>query len=388
MQKGICFGTLGVVVCAALTMAARGKDATYCPALVGRGAAKGKLLMSNGGTPQTESAVALALDWLAEHQMPDGGWSFAHQLAPKCKGQCGNPGETAEARNAATAMALLPFLGAGRTHKEGKYKRTVKAGLYFLVRQMKINPARGGSLHEKGGMMYSHGLGSIAICEAFAMTHDKALYKPAQAAVDFIAYAQDPVGGGWRYQPRQRGDTSVTGWQIAALKSGHMAYLRVPPVTVQKASRFLDSVQANDGANYGYTTPGEGAATTAIGLLCRMYLGWKRDNPALHEGVKWLSENGPSKGNMYYNYYATQVMMQYGGDEWNKWNAAMIDLLVKSQATDGHVKGSWHFPRGDHGATRGGRLYCTALATLILEVYYRHTPMYRMREVKEFFPEW
>ena len=37
----------------------------------------------------------------------------------------------ATARNAATAMAILPFLGAGQTHKEGKYKKVVNAGLYY-----------------------------------------------------------------------------------------------------------------------------------------------------------------------------------------------------------------------------------------------------------------
>ena len=59
-----------------------------------------------------------------------------------------------------------------------------------------------------------------------------------------------------------------------------MAYLTVDPDTIQGAIKFLDSVQAESGAKYGYTGPGAGQATTAIGLLCRMYLGWKKDNPA------------------------------------------------------------------------------------------------------------
>ena len=33
---------------------------------------------------------------------------------------------------------------------------------------------------------------------------------------------------------------------------------------------------------------------------------------------------------MYYNYYATQVMHQYGGEPWKKWNAKMRDYLVSS----------------------------------------------------------
>ena len=169
-----------------------------------------------------------------------------------------------------------------------------------------------------------------------------------------------------------------------ALKSGHMAYLRVPPITVKKAFTYLDSVQANNGAHYGYTDPGKGAATTAIGLLCRMYLGWKQDNPALRRGTQWIGDQGPTQ-NMYYNYYATQVMRHMEGDLWKKWNAKMRDQMVKSQAQKGHEEGSWFF-KGDHHGGRAGRLYCTAMATMVLEVYYRHLPIYRKQSTEEDFP--
>jgi hypothetical protein len=217
------------------------------------------------------------------------------------------------------------------------------------------------------------------------MTHDKGLHNPAQAAINFICYAQDPVGGGWRYNPRQPGDTSVVGWQIMALKSGHMAYLRVPPATVKKAFTYLDTVQSGSGAYYGYTGPGKGSATTAIGLLCRMYLGWKKDNAALERGVKFLSDTGPSKTNLYYDYYATQVCRHWEGDVWKKWNSVMRDHLVNTQAKGGHEEGSWYFKAGH--ADRAGRLYCTSMATMILEIYYRHLPIYRKQSTEEDFPE-
>lgn len=350
------------------------------------GEARQALLRKYKGTPESEAAVALALQWLASHQMPDGGWCFNHALAPQCNGACRNPGDMAEARIGATGMALLPFLGAGQTHKTGKYKDNVNAGLFFLARNMKVTP-KGGELWEKGGRMYSHGLASIALCEAYAMTHDRDLHDYAQAAINYICYAQDTIGGGWRYEERTPGDTSVVGWQIMAMKSADMAYLHVPPITVKKAIQFLDSVQANDGANYGYTSPGQGDATSAIGLLCRMYLGWKKDNPALQRGVKFLSDRGPSSGNMYYNYYATQVMRHWEGEEWDNWNNVMRDQLVNSQAKGGHEAGSWYMHKGDHGSDKGGRLYCTAMATMVLEVYYRHLPIYQKQSTEEEFPE-
>jgi len=350
--------------------------------LDGRGAAaRSALVRDGGGTAGSEAAVAAALKWLAQHQMADGSWNFDHRRGGPCQT---NPGTATSATRGATAMALLPFLGAGQTHKEGKYRATVKGGLNYLVRSMKVQ-GNTASMHESAGNMYSHGLGAIVLTEAYGMTRDQGLMAPAQMALNFISHAQDPVGGGWRYSVQQKGDTSVVGWQLMALKSGHMAYLEVNPNTVKGAMKFLDSVQANSGANYGYTGPGTGTATTAIGLLCRMYLGWKHDTPALERGVEWISNKGPSKGNMYYNYYATQVMRHYEGEHWKKWNPKMRDYLVETQAKKGAETGSWYFGHGDHGASKGGRIYCTSMATMILEVYYRHLPIYRKQASEDEF---
>jgi hypothetical protein len=347
-------------------------------ALEGRGMkARGQLVKQNGGSEGSEKAVAMALKWLAAHQHSDGSWDF--QIGP-CP--CSHKGSMQKCYTGATAMALLPFLGSGQTHLEGQYKNTVGRGLAYLVRNEKPN----GSLIQGGGSMYAHGLASITLCEAYAMTQDRKLMAPAQASIAFICYAQDPVGGGWRYQPRQPGDTSVVGWQLMALKSGHMAYLQVPPNTVAGAIKFLNTVQTNSGANYGYASPGGGPATTAVGLLCRMYLGWKKEEPALDRGVEWLGARGPSKSDLYYNYYATQVMRHYGGDDWTKWNSVMRDLAVNSQVKSGHMAGSWDVPGRGHANESGGRLYCTSMNTMILEVYYRHMPIYAKEASEEDFP--
>lgn len=335
-----------------------------------------------GGSEGSERSVVLALKWLAAHQERDGGWNFDHTRGP-CKGQCSHPGMIPPSRNAATAMALLPFLGAGQTHKEGEYKETVQRGLTFLVQSAKVNNGMA-DLSDAGGRMYSHGMASIALCEAYAMTADPDLLQPAQFALNYIVFAQDPVGGGWRYEPKQAGDTSVVGWQLMALKSGHMAYLKVPPRTILGATKFLDNVQDEGGAKYGYTSPGASPSTTAVGLLCRMYLGWKHEEPALQAGVRYLTESGPSE-NMYYNYYATQVMRHYGGTDWETWNSKLRDEIIKAQDTKGHENGSWFYAR-DPWADRGGRLYCTSLATMILEVYYRHLPIYGKQAAEDDFP--
>lgn len=350
--------------------------------LMGRssGARKSEMLERFGGNAASEKSVSMALDWIARHQDRSGGWTFGHSAV--CRGECKGDGNYVEAVNGATALALLPFLGAGQTHLEGKYKATVHKGLTFLISRMKVTndeDAPRGSWHEAKGNMYSHGLASIVVCEAYAMTRDPNLLQPAQLALNYIMYAQDPRGGGWRYSPKQPGDTSVVGWQLMALKSGAMGNLSVSPDCFRKADSFLNYISVNDGAYYGYDTPTanfEGrASTTAVGLLCRMYLGWPKERAGMKAGVEFLAKRGPNIDDLYYSYYATQVMRQHGGAEWNNWNKVMRDSLIKAQVTESHAAGSWYMEKGPHHEN-GGRLYCTALSTMILEVYYRHMPLY------------
>ena len=350
------------------------------------------LLKKFGGSAASEEAVGLALKWIAKHQLGDGGWNFDHRIGPGNHRGSPNPGSLTDSRNGATALALLPFLGNGQTHMSGKYKETVQSGLEFLMSQAK-RKGRGLSYHESGGSMYSHGLVSIVFCEAYAMTKDSRLLPFAQGTVWFIEDAQDPVGGGWRYFPGQAGDTSAVGWQMMALKSGKITGLDINPRTYHLAEKFLDSVSINSGAYYGYdVAPRQGTkggnARNACGLLCRMYMGWNKDSPGLIDGVDYLAERGPdttSKSNMYYNYYATQVMKQWGGDDWKKWNSKMRDFLVKSQNKKGDAEGSWFYNEASHAQERGGRLYVTAMCAMTLEVYYRYLPLYSEEAVDDEF---
>jgi hypothetical protein len=86
-----------------------------------------------------------------------------------------------------------------------------------------------------------------------------------------------------------------------------------------------------------------------------------------------LGRLGPSRDDLYYDYYATQVMHHWGGEPWNTWNGQLRDYLIRTQATQGHESGSWNFLGGQ--AARGGRLYNTAMAIMTLEVYYRYLPI-------------
>ena len=111
-----------------------------------------------------------------------------------------------------------------------------------------------------------------------------------------------------------------------------------------------------------------------MALLCRMYLGWGRDDGDMRAGIALLDKTGPYD-NLYSLYFATQVMKNWGGKEWERWNVRMRDDLIAAQETAGPAAGSWKPRTGALHAKQGGRLLSTALATLTLEVYYRYKPL-------------
>ncbi len=346
--------------------------------------------LAGGGSEASEAAVEAGLRWLAEHQAENGSWTFLldPEHCPQCANQCRNPG-VMESNTASTGLSLLCFLGAGYTHREGPYQEVVDKALYYLINKMVItsdggdlrdvsvtsNPIDNILLVRKSGDMYSHAIASLALCEAYAMTHDSSLKGPAQKAVDFIAFAQNEAGG-WRYEPKQPGDLSVTGWQLMALKSGVLGRLEVPRHVWYRASEFIDSLQDEKGATYGYQQPSsKRPSMTAVGLYGRLMLGWPRNHPPLLKGAAQLGNEQPRNSNMYFNYYTSQVLHHVGGNGWKRWNPRMRNYLVETQAEDGHEDGSWYFDEA--WSDRGGRLYTTTLAILTLEVYYRYMPMYQ-----------
>ena len=333
---------------------------------------KKALLKAYGGTALTEDSVKEGLKWLMRQQTSKGSWSL--------QGPYRN-GTTVENTEAATAMALLAFQGAGYTPKGSRqdaYTRAVTRGWRSLLRAQQEDGHFFGNQTAEQHQLYTQAMCTIALCELYGMTRDDEYHGPAQKAVDYCVKIQASEGG-WRYQPGIDSDLSVTGWFAMALQSARMAGLEVPSPVYAKIGKFLDSVARDEGTRYAYQ-PLQGAtvALSAEGLLCRQYLGWKHDDPRLRGGVDYILANLPAwdKRNMYYWYYATQVCHHMEGSDWQKWNAVMRQLLPEHQEKNGVERGSWT-PAGDRWGDAGGRLYVTCLSLYTLEVYYRHLPIYR-----------
>jgi hypothetical protein len=340
------------------------------------GAAKRMLLKKGGGNEQSEAAVAAGLAWLARHQNQDGSWS-ASALNKVKNCSCGDPGHADPMYG--TAIALLPFLGAGHTHKaNGPYAKQVERALKWMITRQNAD----GSFSANG---YIQGMAVIAICEAYGMTKDPMLKGPAQRALKAEIDWQGPDGG-FRYGPKQNGDTSVSSWHIQALQTAKLAGLDVPKATSNGIISFLDKVGTPDGGGYGYTGPAQSPRLTAVGGLGRLYQGWGLRHPGLQRIVQNLRKLMPAQGynDMYYYYYATQVMHHVGGEAWDQWNPRMRDLLLSSQdkgvdPNKADQKGSWS-PGGFAFADQFGRLGQTCLCLLTLEVYYRHLPLGQKKE--------
>ncbi len=333
---------------------------------------KKSLLAAYGGNATTEESVKLGLLWLKKNQQKDGSWSL--------KGPFSNESPIFnDNKVSATAMALLAFQGNGNTHKTGEHKTVVEKGWKALKAMQNADGffECDAAPHHR---LYAHAQATIAACELYGMSKDEAYRPMAQKALDFAIFAQAPEGG-WRYEPKNDADTSVTGWYIMALQSGMMAGLEVPSPNVDLTNKFLDSVQANGGSHYMYKPGMEQTLTmTAEGLLCRQYLGWKQDDPRLIAGLDYVCANtiNYSDANVYYWYYATQAAHHMGGHHWKQWNAVMMQAVPSAQVKTGDEKGSWS-PSGDRWGPHGGRLYVTCLSIYMLESYYRHMPLYKHR---------
>ncbi len=356
----------------------------------------GRRNLKAAGGSGTQQALKDGLEWLRHHQSQDGSWDtdeFMVNCGKIGSTICADPGEPLHDVGM-TGLALLAFLGDGHTTKSGQYKNVVSAGVKWLKDQQDPDL---GLLGEKIGQafLYNHAIGTLAMCEAYYFSKSPLIKRTAQDAVNFITRARNPYGA-WRYDypPIGDNDTSVTGWMVFALKSAEEAGLQVDPEAFVGSLSWLDEVTDTANGRVGYDSvgspssrvprqndhypPEKGEAMTAVGLLCRFFLGQDPDEDKIMEKHAELMRETLPEWNpddfgcdMYYWYYGSYAMYQMGGKKfWDPWNKAMKVAVVDSQRRDGDEKGSWD-PVGPWGFA-GGRVYSTALMTLCLEVYFRY----------------
>ena len=139
------------------------------------------LLGAFGGTPASERAVGAAVNWLCRHQSAYGRWSL--DFRAQCKGHPCSGAGLVQSDVAATAMAMLPLLAAGQTHKsKGPYRTNMSKAVTWLLQQQRSTAIFAAGVQP----MYPHGLATLALCELYGMTKDEHVAPAARRAVAFI----------------------------------------------------------------------------------------------------------------------------------------------------------------------------------------------------------
>lgn len=347
-------------------------------AFAGRVDGKDGLVAAGGGDGGTEGAVHMALEWLARHQEKDGTWN-ASRYVKRCQGDGCAGASDEEYVTATTALALLPFLGAGHTYRDGPWKDVVRRGLTALHdRQRPDGRFATGQKH-----VYGDAFATLALAEAYGLTRNEEIGATVERSVAMWVKSQSEEGG-WRYDPGSgAGDSSVTGWVAMALASARKAGIAVPEKTLARCRGWFRDHTGDDGA-LGYTARGTGTKSLlGVGYFVQVMLGARPDDPGLAATAgllemaapRWpASDDDPAAlfgaADPLHWYYGSLAAFQRGGTTWKLWNEKLRPLLVGHQERRGCAAGSWP-PVGQTGA-KGGRVVVTALCALGLEVYYRY----------------
>jgi tetratricopeptide (TPR) repeat protein len=314
-----------------------------------------------GPTAASDAALKAGLEWLARHRTRSGAWAVDHEA--------GRDGEVAR-----TGLALLCFLCGGHAPgQDGPYREVVDRALSWLRRQL---PGSGVFAGQFDG--YRQAIGTLALAEALTRRRSPELEDATRRAALCLENAQDSSGGGWRYQPKEPGDTSVTSWAALALKSAEHAGVRVSPRVWTRLRRFLASVEtASGGTAY---MPGQVSSTPAMdasGLFLRIALGEAADTPRSRAAADLLvnytrlAREFRYEVDPYNDYYTALSLYQTGGAGWFEVNPWLRDRLVERQLEQGCERGAW-----EGGGQVDDVLLGTIFSVLTLETYYRYVPAY------------
>ncbi len=378
-------------------------------------------------TKETEAAVQRGLQWLARHQGLDGAWdcvSFKDRCDAKepCDPKAG--ARTQIARGGTTGLSCLSFTGAGYAPGAGKYRHAIRRGLDYLVSAVGV----GGDFAEADLLFnraYARPVALQALCEGFAVTGDPAYRRAAERILGRELTLMNDRGG-WRYsltRDTPEVDSSVSAWVLFSLKSADKAGLPVPPIVFEGAYLAFDQLservpqngpreewididseygyEVGKDAKYlfqtGYQDPSGAAsrATTPLGLMSRIFLGWRRSHPFCIGSANYIVKNylpdfdvfgEPGKEDwsragrftpkgqwvMYSYYYCTLALHQMGGRFFRDWNRRIGRILPVFQNRTGCDRGSFDGWNTDRVY---GRIYATAMGVLTLETYYRYAPI-------------
>ena len=311
-----------------------------------------------------EAAVDEGLEYLAKHQKADGSWPTSIH---------GGNGSN----NGVNAVCVLAFLGRGHAPNRGPYKQVVSNAVKYIL-STQNNEGLFYSTARSHGVMYEHGLATLAMIEAYGFIPSIEMRKKVQKAVDVIVKAQNQQGG-WRYSARPHdADLSVTVMQVVPLRAALNARLNVPEKTIKNAAKYVKMCAFKSGG-FGYQPHNHPSmAQSAAGALSMQLLG-EYDDPSVDKALKYLQKhqfNKRATSHFYYTtYYSMQAHFQKGGAAWANWYPQVKKVLLETQEEDG----SWPAFHSHERMANDKNAHCftTAMAAMSLEVFMHYLPAYQ-----------
>lgn len=366
--------------------------------------------------------VTRGLDWLANHQLEDGGWGQGEESAHMGHGM----EALAEKSNVAdTCAALLAFIRAGGSPSQGPWSTHLNRGLEFVFTQIEqadadslsITTVNGTRVQSKLGSYIDTFLASLVLAELKGkMPNDEAEQRLAVATRKVLhKIEKNQKNGAWEnpgWAPVLAQSIASKGMNRAAQSGVFVA----APALDMSARAAQKEVQ---GAGGGFAAEGaagialySGAANVATlqdsvntNEQRRDELEEKAKNAAdpqerenaqrelnriddvkaacetMHENIlKRLDEPdfiagfGSNGGEEFISYMNIgEALVVTGGERWKTWDAEISANMNRIQNNDG----SWS---GHHCIT--GRTFCTATALLVLMVDRTPVPVEAVKKAE------
>jgi hypothetical protein len=270
-----------------------------------------------GGTEQSERAVEASLEWLARHQHPDGFWDAdrfgAGQVAVDEAGvNRRNAGIHADSGVTALADARLSWERATRT-KRGNTRQNVDRAIPVADFSKQTERTDiSAETRPTTKSTYCHGMATYALAEAYGMQSDpttgasnlRPMRSFKRSRVTFSRQCKIPTTAAGGMSKDQKGDMSIFGWQLMALKSAEIAGIpdsRRDALEVDGAvseRRAVIGVRSGGLAGYREDRAATHAGSmTAEALFCKQMLGLHPHAiPPACEAVGYLLQNIPASG--------------------------------------------------------------------------------------------
>jgi len=276
---------------------------------------------------------------------------------------------------AMTGLAGLALMASGSTPTRGPHAKNVARAINYVLSKQQPNGLIS-SEEESGHSMYGHGFGMLLLAQAYGMEEDVTKQRRIKAAlergIELTARAQSRDGG-WIYTPNATSDEgSVTVTQIQALRACRNAGIHVPKEVVDRAIRYIERSQNNDGGiSYSLRSRGSSRPAISAAACAVLYNAGVYDSPMAEKCFEYAWRScKPRSGNdghwFYTHLYMAQAVWQKGDKYWKDGNyyEQLSQYLLTLQQGNGSWNGDWV-----------GASYGTSIALIVLQLPYSRLPI-------------